>query len=619
MLRTGNRREKFMQALILAAGKGTRFKKMTQDKPKCMVELNGSTLISRLLSQLDQQKLTKIIIVTGYLSDVLIEYVTSLKITTKIEFINNTEFQSTNNIVSLQKAQKLLVEENTIMFESDLVLSDKAIRRICDSQFENFAVVSPYENWMDGTCTLVNNENKIDQFIPKNQISKFAKERLFKTVNVYKFSREFSKSILFPYLNAQISGFGSNSYYETVLGTIVDIDKTYLEAITLSPEEWYETDNIADLSIASIKFCEDPLLKMKQMESRYGGYWRFPNLKDYAYLVNPFFPTKDFIQEFHDNLNRLVIDYPSGLKVNSQLVGDYYSIDEENIVIGNGAAELIKVLLEQYFQKVGVILPTFEEYPNRISEDSVFYMETQNSDFKYNSSDIIKYFDDKPIDSLILINPDNPSGNFLSKDELLNLCKWSKKKNITIVVDESFSDFSTSNLEVSMLDQDILSLYTNLVVIKSISKSFGVPGVRLGLLASGDSSLITTIKKNVSIWNINSFGEFFLQTIGNYKTDYLNALAKFYKVREKFAGELKQFEYLEIYPSQANYFMIGLKHGVTANELSSYLLSYGNILIKNLENKQGIKGEFIRIAVKTDDENNQLVDALKEFKNDKNY
>lgn len=608
-----------MQALILAAGKGTRFKKMTQDKPKCMVELNGSTLISRLLSQLDQQKLTKIIIVTGYLSDVLIEYVTSLKITTKIEFINNTEFQSTNNIVSLQKAQKLLVEENTIMFESDLVLSDKAIRRICDSQFENFAVVSPYENWMDGTCTLVNNENKIDQFIPKNQISKFAKERLFKTVNVYKFSREFSKSILFPYLNAQISGFGSNSYYETVLGTIVDIDKTYLEAITLSPEEWYETDNIADLSIASIKFCEDPLLKMKQMESRYGGYWRFPNLKDYAYLVNPFFPTKDFIQEFHDNLNRLVIDYPSGLKVNSQLVGDYYSIDEENIVIGNGAAELIKVLLEQYFQKVGVILPTFEEYPNRISEDSVFYMETQNSDFKYNSSDIIKYFDDKPIDSLILINPDNPSGNFLSKDELLNLCKWSKKKNITIVVDESFSDFSTSNLEVSMLDQDILSLYTNLVVIKSISKSFGVPGVRLGLLASGDSSLITTIKKNVSIWNINSFGEFFLQTIGNYKTDYLNALAKFYKVREKFAGELKQFEYLEIYPSQANYFMIGLKHGVTANELSSYLLSYGNILIKNLENKQGIKGEFIRIAVKTDDENNQLVDALKEFKNDKNY
>ena len=123
----------------------------------------------------------------------------------------------------------------------------------------------------------------------------------------------------------------------------------------------------------------------------------------------------------------------------------------------------------------------------------------------------------KAIEVLTIINPDNPSGNYIPKCDILKLAEWAEKRNVRLIIDESFVDFADAEENPSLLQQDILNTYPHLIVIKSISKSYGVPGLRLGILATADKVLTAKLKKDVAIWNINSFAEFFLQIYEKYE------------------------------------------------------------------------------------------------------
>ena len=127
----------------------------------------------------------------------------------------------------------------------------------------------------------------------------------------------------------------------------------------------------------------------------------------------------------------------------------------------------------------------------------------------------MNFYEDKDIQFLVLINPDNPSGNYIEKKDVLRVAEWAEKKNIKFVVDESFVDFAETEGTSTLLEEEIIKQYNNLIVVKSISKSFGVPGLRLGILASNDLQLIADMKKDVAIWNINSFAEFYMQIFEN--------------------------------------------------------------------------------------------------------
>ena len=209
------------------------------------------------------------------------------------------------------------------------------------------------------------------------------------------------------------------------------------------------------------------------------------------------------------------------------------------------------------------------------------------------------FYEDKDIQSLVLINPDNPSGNYIEKQDVLKMADWAQRKGIMFIVDESFVDFADTNEPASLLEEEILQKYKTLVVVKSISKSFGVPGLRLGILASGDEEMISVLKKRMSIWNINSFGEFYMQIFEKYKSNYEDALERFKEVRETYVKELSACPFLEVLPSQANYVMCRLIGNKTSRELAENLLNKYNILIKDLSKKKGFEGEsYIRLAVK---------------------
>lgn len=316
--------------------------------------------------------------------------------------------------------------------------------------------------------------------------------------------------------------------------------------------------------------------------------------------------------ELRANFDTLLAEYPSGMYVNSLLAGKYFGIKQEFVVVGNGAAELIKVVMEEHTRdKVGVIYPTFDEYPNRLHPEQIVAYIPQNTNFTYAADDLMDFYADKSISLLLLINPDNPSGNFISKQDVLRLASWCEGMNIRLLVDESFVDFTTGYADNSLLHNDILLQYPTMMVMKSISKSYGVPGLRLGVFASSDVDLIARIKKEVSIWNINSFAEFYLQIYGKYEKDYAKACQKFIAEREMFFRELTRISYLHVIPSQANYFLCEVIDKYTSAELTQKLIEH-DVIISNCGLKSNMRGRnLIRLAIRSREDNSKLVDILR--------
>ncbi len=239
-----------MQAIILAAGMGKRLKELTKENTKCMVKVNEISLIERTLTSLDKLGLNRIVIVDGYASDKLRLYISGLKVNTKIEYINNPIYDKTNNIYSLWLAKDALTEDDSLLLESDIIFEDSVISGLCNDERKNLALVAKYEDWMDGTCLKLNDDDSIRQFIPGKQFNENEKSGYFKTVNFYKFSKEFSRDLYVPELESYREQFGDNEYYEAALGELMKRDSSCVLARRLSDEEWYEIDNADDLAAA---------------------------------------------------------------------------------------------------------------------------------------------------------------------------------------------------------------------------------------------------------------------------------------------------------------------------------------------------------------------------------
>ncbi len=599
-----------MQAIILAAGMGKRLKELTQNNTKCMVKVNGVALIDRMLHQIDRQHLSRIIIVVGYEGQKLIDYIGTLDIGTPITYINNPIYDKTNNIYSLALAKDWLVKDDTLLFESDLIFEDSVLNALVNDPRETLALVDKYESWMDGTCVKLGEDDSIEAFVPGKKFKFNEINEYYKTVNLYKFSRHFSETHYVPFLDAYQSALGENEYYEQVLRVITMLDEPEIKAKRLSGQLWYEIDDIQDLDIAESIFTPDEDERVKLLQGRYGGYWRYPKLLDFCYLVNPYFPPEKMKDELRANFDTLLTQYPSGMRVNSLLAAKNFGVHQENILVGNGAAELIKSLMEGYLVgKTGFIRPTFDEYPNRYTRENSVNFIPHNRDYSYTADDLMIYFADKEIANLIVVNPENPSGNYIPKSDLLRLIAWSREKGIQLVIDESFVDFADAE-DSTLIEQAILDANPHLYVMKSISKSYGVPGLRLGVLASGNTEIIATMKKDVAIWNINSFGEFFMQIEEKYKKDYHAALVKIRAERDRFQNELTKIKGVRVIPSQANFVMVELDEGISPKELLKTLLIKHDLLIKELTTKTNGRN-YLRLAIRNTEDNDTLISAMK--------
>lgn len=592
---------------------GRRLGDLTKDNTKCMVKVNGVALIDRLLGQLSALELNRVVIVVGYEGDKLIAHIGDRYAgRLNIEYIVNPIYDRTNNIYSLALTKDKLQEDDTLLIESDLIFDDKMFSLILGNPYPNLALVAKYQTWMDGTMVRIDEDNNVVNFITKSAFKYSDVDYYYKTVNIYKFSREFLVQKYIPFLDAYCAALGNNEYYEQVLRVICMLDNSELKALPISDEKWYEIDDVQDLDIAEALFASDEEHQKLYMK-RFGGYWRFPGMLDYCYLVNPYFPSPRLKDELRANFDTLLTEYPSGMYVNSLLAGKCFGVRQDYVVPGNGAAELIKSLMGRLEGKLGVIYPTFEEYPNRRIKDTLEIFVPQTEDFHYTADDVIGYFSEHRPDSLLLINPDNPSGNYIPYKDVLRLALWCKNEGVRLVVDESFVDFSSEFPHNTLLRNDLLERFPDMIVVKSISKSFGVPGLRLGIMASADTELIAFVKKDVSIWNLNSFAEFFMQIYTKHEGDYRKAAEKFGNERGRFYEDLRSIPYLKVYPSEANYFLCEVMPPYNSHNLAVTLLKNHNILIKDCSGKKAFAGRnCIRLAVRNRQDNERLVSALKQ-------
>ena len=603
-----------MQAIILAAGMGRRLGDLTNENTKCMVNVCGETLIKRMLDQISEHDFKQIVFVIGYFGDKLKSFIGAQYKNIPVKYVENPDYATTNNIYSLYLAKDYLIKDDTILFESDLMFESSILNDIISNPYPNLSATAKYENWMDGTVVTIDDDKNILSFIPKKDFIFSNTVNYYKTINIYKLSASFSANNYLPFLEAYSRTMGNNEYYEDVLRVIAFLNHSTLKAHVINSEQkWYEIDDIQDVDIDETLFSNKENILINY-QKRYGGYWRFPKLLDFCYLVNSYFPTQKMKDELKSYFNTLLVEYPSGLNVNCLLASKFFGVKNNYLAVGNGASELIKELFNLLPGNTGIILPTFEEYYSRKDSKYFILYTVKNDSFKYSAKEIISFYSDKDINDLLLINPDNPSGNFIPFNDVMEIASWTNSKNITFILDESFIDFSEGAFANSLLKNEILEKYPNMIIVKSISKSYGVPGLRLGVIASSNSELISQIKKKLPIWNINSFAEYFMQIFNKYEKDFNTACKKVISVRAKLLNDISCIKYLRVIPSMSNYFLCQVLSPLTAKELTFLLLNKFNILIKDCSSKLGFENkEYVRIAIKSEEDNALLLKALKEI------
>lgn len=602
-----------MQAIMLAAGMGRRMGKYTKHNTKCMLKVGGKTLLERTVDALIYAGVNKLVMVIGYEAEYLRKYIESKNFNIQIEYVYNYDYASTNNIYSLFLAKEYLKRDDSILIESDLVYDVGIIKELIDSSEPNLAVVAKYEQWMDGTVVTIDRNNGITDFIDKAHFRYEDADRYYKTVNIYKFSKKFSSTQYLPFLEAYLTAYGVNQYYEQVLKILSHIRNSELKAFVISDHNWYEIDDAQDLDIANTIFADDKNL-IKKYECHFGGYWRYPKLKDFCYLVNPFYPPQKMVSQIKFFFQDLLTQYPSGMNNQRLNASNMFDVDEKYLLVGNGAAELINVLGKYVRGKMTACVPTFNEYVRCFTNCTINEIETREDNYRFNIEKIIGRIGGS--DALMLINPDNPSGSFIKYDDIIRIIDECNKENVLIIIDESFIDFADRSVRYTLINDELLEKYQNLVVIKSISKSYGIPGLRLGIMATSNKDIQKFMTDNMAIWNINSFAEYYLQIQRLYKKSYIASCDKIVEQRNYVINELSKNEYLEVYPSEANYIMCRIKENspVSAASLSLMMMKKYNILIKNLSAKKGFEGkDHIRLAIRDYSDNTALIQAVSEI------
>lgn len=599
-----------MQALLIADKKLKCTNINVENNLNCMIEINGIKLIERLLKQLDLLSLERIIITIGNQNKILENLISSFGLNTNIDFISSCESLEKGDVYSLYAARDYLCEMDTLIINTNLILDYEILSDVVKDNNENLVVIDKYKSWMTGKTAILNNENEIVGIENKYNLNSLALKDSYKLVGLYKFSKTFLKKLCLPILEIYSRLSCDTISIENLLGCMFESNDIAIGTYLIKNNYWYSINDIQDIDLASTLFSSDDNYVAEKMFGSWGGYWRYPQYLDYFYLVTPYYPTKPLVDEIKANFENLLYHYPSGMKVNSLLAAKEFDINQDNIVVGNGAAELIKSIMSTIKGRTGFIKPTFEEYPNRLPEEEHIVFNVVSDDFSYSAEDIINYFYDKEIKNLIVVNPENPSGNYIEKKSMKKLLNWTKANNIKLIVDESFVDFVDEE-NPTLIKQDVLDEYSNLYVVKSISKSYGVPGLRLGILASSDRETISWMKKDVSIWNINSFAEFYMQISNKYHKDYERALKLFREERKSFQQDLSEIEDLRIIPSQANYIMVELLNGIDAEWLKCKMLKDEKIFIKTLEKKINNGKHYLRLAIRNHSDNTQFIYALK--------
>ena len=590
--------------VILAAGIGKRLLPYTTDIPKCLVEVNNKAIIENILDSLlnYKEKVEAVHIVLGYKKEEIIERLKGKYKELNINYIENDIYRETNNIYSLWLSGKY-IKKDLILFESDVYFDPLIIDDLFNTD-KNIALVDKYESFMEGTALEVDNDGMITNIITKKRHSDL--RGLYKTLNLYHFTADFFKEIFLPTLEIYMKTQSRNSYYEVILKLLVFLGKQKIYAKCTDGRAWYEIDDMEDLRNARYLFSSDEE-KISFLKKAFGGYWNY-KFHDFNLLYNDYFPDENFMEEYKSSLRELISSYPSNDRILLDKIRKIlpFNVEAEHIIQGNGSCHLIKELFKLTGEeKTAVPVPTFGEYTKE--EYNNVYFETEEDNFSVNIEKFIKFIEKEQAKQVVIVNPCNPTSLVLKKEDIEKLCKLPSLKYV--IIDESFINFC--DRPESIIDK--YKNYEKLIIVKSLGKEYGIPGIRFGCIITCNEKILKTMRENLPIWNINSFVEFFLDRVGRYKDLYKMSLEKIKENRRTMEKEIGSIcEINLIGPSQTNFILGRLKKG-DINNLQKYLFVKYKILIKVID-KIGVSGKnYFRVSVRTEELNSALIKGLKEY------
>jgi len=349
--------------------------------------------------------------------------------------------------------------------------------------------------------------------------------------------------------------------------------------------------------------------KYAYIAKQHGGYYRH-HFTDHAYLYNLYFPPKEVFNHLKDNIHNLVLNYPMAQSALAELIGDIIQQPTERIIVGNGAAEIIKILSGSLAKKLIVPVPSFNEYANAAPEGHVVEFPLEFPSFQL---DVDKFADEAikvGADMAVVVTPNNPTSLVVPKADLIRLAEKLKPSKCMLIVDESFLDFTDDKAQIS-LEQDI-DKYPNVAILKSMSKAYGICGLRIGYLLTANAEFAQAVRNGIHIWNINGFAEEFLRILPQYQQEFEDSCEMVKADRDIFYKQLCAIDGMTVFKPDANYIYCRLPDAALCGpEVTKRLFIEHNIYIKDSVGKtQPDADRYIRIASRTQEENNTLINAL---------
>ena len=624
--------EQVRTALLLAAYPGSRLSPLTDSTAKCLVGVSVIPILERLIRSLNAYGFSRLVIVVGHEAAAIQDYLGDHSGDMEISYVANPLYKTTNNIYSLWLARKV-IDEPFLLVESDLVFDESLLEEMLEP---DRIAISKQLPWMNGTTVTLDGEGRVSAFC-LGALSRADAEH-FKTVNIYSLSRSTWRAAC-ERLDRHIAAGETGGYYESVFAEMVADRSLALAPVFFPADRWYEIDTLADLDAAELVFprysramsgtkaasrhrrggraSRDSApqvraareLEYGALASEHGGYWRH-GFVDHAYLYNLYFPPESLFEQLGSQIHELVLNYPVAQDVLAGLVGDYIGQPAERIAVGNGAAELIKVVSGQLAGRLIVPVPSFNEYVNAAPAKHFVEFALETPTFQL---DVDKFAGEAiacNADFAVVVTPNNPTSLLVPKADLLRLLDSLDGHDCVLIVDESFIDFAEGGARASLEAE--VAQYPNLAILKSMSKVYGICGLRIGYLVTANEALVQRVRDGLPIWNLNGFAEAFLRLAPLYRQEFAASCDQVRADRDVFYQELSGIPGLVVYRPEANFIFCRLPDDAPSGpEVTRRLFVEENIYIKHCQDKtMPESSRYVRIASRTRRENRALVDAL---------
>lgn len=590
-----------MQAIILAAGRGRRMEPLSSKCHKALLEIGGSTILGRAMDGLLKAGVAPITIVTGYRSDDIRQFIASSYPGVPVRFLHNGRYEVTNNIVSLALAlERLTYEEDVILIECDLLFEPHVIADLMRHPGKNVALVDRYRTGMDGTVIAAEDGYVSQVFPTTRQGADFSYQNKFKTLNIYRFDKLFCQKTLRPMLSAYADHVDPNCYYELVLGMLANIPEHRIAAQVVRESDWVEVDDPTDLTVARFAFGTEERASI--LDRSFGGHWSL-DLLDFSLPRNAYFPPAAMHAALRHGLPDIITGYGSSQPILDEKAAFFLGCEPSRVRLLGGASQAYPILRSLYQGKRVVIpAPTFGEY-QRAFPHAATYRDSPGIDveqLELCAADA---------DLLVIVNPNNPSGTTLPTDLIYKLA--ARTPATTFLVDESFISFSGQPSIVSLLEAAPLA---NVTVLTSLGKALGVPGLRLGYLYSANEQVLQSFTEHLPIWGVNALAEFFLELTVKFRSDLQRSIALTVAERSRMRALLAAEPLVrQVHDSGANFLLVQLVGEApdTASSLRKAMLTADRIEVKDVSGKFPDRLPRLRFAVRTQEDNDRLLRALR--------